>query len=176
LEERESYTTEQAAEHAKKWCARHRGWQRICDIEDSDALYKNWDELSTKERAGWEEEYRSSAEAAWLEFGRKPCKVPSGFITGKGEFYKDVLQVPIWHNLMMVFQTSRLKAEEKIRCSTCKSHDHDSRRRHAGRYPHYCTHKEARGMSAVGIGRYIPAVQARTSPDWCPRKKEGTSL
>lgn len=105
----DSFTTEQASNHAKIWCANHRGWQRICDIEDSDALYKTWDELPAKVRKEWEAHYGNSGEAAWLEFGRKPCKVPNGFITGKGEFYENVLDVPILHNLMMVFQTSKLK-------------------------------------------------------------------
>ena len=105
----EAYTTQQASDHAKTWCTQHRGWERICDIEDSDVLYKTWNELPAKVRKEWEDHYGSSGEAAWLEFGTKPCKVLKGFITGKGEFYENVLDVPPWHNLMMVFQTSKLK-------------------------------------------------------------------
>ncbi|MCO1599855.1 hypothetical protein [Desulfosporosinus nitroreducens] len=118
LPDQESYTTEQASEHAKKWCSQHKGWKRICDIEDSDALYKTWDELPVKVRKEWESHYGYSAENAWLEFGRKPCKVPKGFITGKGEFYENVLDVPPWHNLMMVFQTSKLKSVKKFEGET----------------------------------------------------------
>lgn len=101
----ETYTVEQASEHAKNWCKKHKGWKRICDIDDSDNLYKTWDELNEKIKRSWINEYGNySAESAWLEFGRRPCKVPFGFITGKGEFYKDVRQVPLYHNLMMVYK------------------------------------------------------------------------
>lgn len=45
-----------------------------------------------------------SAESAWREFGDSYCKVRKGFISGKGEFYEDVLDVPRFHNLMTVFK------------------------------------------------------------------------
>jgi hypothetical protein len=106
--EAESYTTEQAAALALEWCNKNPGWKRICDIENSDDLYKTWHELSEKEQWTWIQEFRDRAEDAWLEFGRKPCKVPYGFISGKGEFYKNVLQVPPLHNLMMVFKVDAL--------------------------------------------------------------------
>lgn len=103
----ETYTTEQASQNAIEWCEKHPGWKRICDIENSDSLYKTWDELSDNVKKSWVDEYsKYSAESAWREFGKRPCKVPYGFITGKGEFYKDVLQVPLYHNLMMVFKVS----------------------------------------------------------------------
>jgi len=101
----ETYTPKQASQQAVEWCKGHSGWKRICDIEDSDSLYKTWDELSERDRNSWIADYGSySAEAAWREFGRRPCKVPYGFISGKGEFYKNVLQVPTLHNLMMIFK------------------------------------------------------------------------
>ena len=103
----ESFSSDDAANKAIKWCEKHKGWKRICDIKDSDILYKNWDELNKKVREYWIEEYgKYSAESAWREFGDRPCKVPYGFITGKGEFYKDVLKVPRLHNLMMIFKIS----------------------------------------------------------------------
>jgi hypothetical protein len=101
----ESYTTEQAAQESLKWCEKHPGWKRICDIEDSNSLYKTWDELSEKEKKSWINYYGVlGAKGAWEEFGHKPCKVKYGFISGKGEFYKKVTDVPPLHNLMMVFK------------------------------------------------------------------------
>lgn len=103
----ETYTTEQAAEKAIEWCANHPGWKRICDIENSDSLYKVWEELSEKARKSWINEYGEySAESAWREFGERPCKVPYGFVTGKGEFYRKILDVPLHHNIMTVYKVN----------------------------------------------------------------------
>lgn len=102
----ESYTTDQAANKAKEWCQSNPGWERVCDIEDSDALYVSYNELSKKEKKGWEDQYPFDAEDAWAEFGTAKCKVPYGFITGKGEFYNEVISVPHGHQLMLVFKTN----------------------------------------------------------------------
>jgi hypothetical protein len=99
----EHYSVQQAAEHAIAWCKAHPGWQRICDIEDVDALYKSYAELPASDRRYWD---RRGGENMWLEFGRKPCKVLYGFVTAKGEFYRDILEVPLFHNLMTVYKTS----------------------------------------------------------------------
>jgi hypothetical protein len=103
----ESCSVEQAAAHALQWCAAHPGWQRLCDLDaaTSAALDETYAELPARERRHWE---RQGGEAAWREFGTRRCKVPHGFISGKGEFYEDVLAVPPLHNLMSVFQTSVL--------------------------------------------------------------------
>ena len=98
----ESYTVEQASEHAKEWGKAHPGWQRICDIADSDKLYKTYAELTKRQRAAWD---REGGEAAWKEWGSAPCKFPKGYISGKGEFYRNVLDVPRFHNLMTVYKT-----------------------------------------------------------------------
>lgn len=104
IDSEETYTNEQALQKSLEWCEQHPGWKRMCDIEDTDGLYKTWEELSEKEKKPWVKEYRSSAEDAWGEFGRRPCKVPFGFVTGKGEFYKSISQVPLMHNLMTVYK------------------------------------------------------------------------
>lgn len=104
--EREWYSTEEASIHALRFCEKHPGWKRICDIEDSDSLYKTWAELPNREKRPWEKEYGRSAEDAWGEFGNRPCKVPYGFISGKGKFYKKVTDVPCKHNLMMIFKVA----------------------------------------------------------------------
>lgn len=105
MSKEESYSVEQAAEHAVRWCSEHKGWERICDIDDSDSLYKTFDELPLRVRKSWEKEYPTDPQGAWEEWGHKPCKVKYGFISGKGEFYRDILKVPRFHNLMMVFKT-----------------------------------------------------------------------
>jgi len=113
IDSNEYYSPEQAAELAIKWCKENQGWQRICDIEGgSDHLYLIWDELPKKVRKSWEDDYgRYSAKSAWLEFGRAECKVPRGFVTGKGEFYswEDQNKIPAFHNIMMVFKTDELR-------------------------------------------------------------------
>lgn len=101
----ESYSVNDAARHALTWCSQNAGWQRICDIENVDALYKQWDELPQKTRASWTKHHPDAPEDAWREFGESTCKVPYGFISGKGVFYKDILDVPHLHNSMMVFKT-----------------------------------------------------------------------
>lgn len=101
----ESYTTEQASQHAVEWCKKHKGWKRICDIENSDSLYYNWDEIEKKEKDYWINSFGEySAESAWREFGIAKCKVKKGYITGKGEFYKNILEVPLFHNLMTILK------------------------------------------------------------------------
>jgi hypothetical protein len=37
--------------------------------------------------------------------GTAKSKVPTGFISGAGFFYDNALDVPAFHNLMMVFKT-----------------------------------------------------------------------
>lgn len=101
----ETYTTDEAAEQALAFCKANKGWKRICDLKDSDALYKTWDELPKKIRKAWVDECgEESAPSAWKEFGDAYCKVPKGYITGKGEFYENVLEVPLSHNLMAVYK------------------------------------------------------------------------
>lgn len=87
-----------------EWCENHAGWKRICDIENSDSLYKTWDELSDKDKKPWIREYRSDAEGAWGEWGHKPCKVPFGFVTVNGEFYKKITDIPQFHDFMQVYK------------------------------------------------------------------------
>lgn len=101
----ESFTADDAAVKAIEWCEKHSGWKRICDIDDSDSLYKTWNDLSKKEKRPWIRDFGElGAEDAWRELGRKPCKVPYGFVTGKGEFYEDILKVPLYHNIMQVYK------------------------------------------------------------------------
>lgn len=101
---KEFYSAEQASKHAADWCKRNPAWRRICDIPDSDALYKTYDEIPKRERAYWDQ---NGGEECWREAGNAKCKVATGFISGKGEFFDHVLKVPLHHNLMMVFRVGR---------------------------------------------------------------------
>jgi hypothetical protein len=108
----EFYSPEQASALAIKWCEENKGWQRICDIEGgSDHLYQTWEELPQKVKKSWGGDYRDEGKNAWEEFGVKKCKVPCGFVTGKGEFYswQDQDKIPFGHNIMMVFKTDDLR-------------------------------------------------------------------
>ena len=101
---KEFYSAEQASLHAADWCKRHPAWRRICDIPDHSSLMKTYDEIPKRERAYWEE---NGGEECWREFGTGESKVPTGFISGKGEFFDHVLKVPRHHNLMMVFRVGK---------------------------------------------------------------------
>lgn len=102
----EFYSVEQAAMHAVEWCKKHPAWVRICDLGDTSVYYVQWNELSDSDRKSWGTEY------AYNEFATKRQKVKTGFISGKGEFFSDALDVPRWHNLMMVFCVGRKAAQE----------------------------------------------------------------
>ncbi|WP_420213464.1 hypothetical protein ACN8ZM_40335 (plasmid) [Burkholderia aenigmatica] len=94
----ETYSVEQASRHAVEFCRKNPAWMRICDIPDSDSYTVKWSELSKRDQEHW------CSEFAYNEFARKRSKCKVGFVTGKGEFYDDVLKVPLYHNLMTVFR------------------------------------------------------------------------
>lgn len=89
-------------------CKKHPAWLRICDMDDTNCYYVQWAELSDRERNSWGSEY------AYNEWATKRKKVKTGFISGKGEFFFDILDVPRWHNSMMVFCVG-VKAALEIR-------------------------------------------------------------
>lgn len=99
---------------ALEWCEKHPEWKRICDIPNSDALYKTWDELPKKSRALWERQYGEYyAESAWKEFGPSVCKVAYGFIGTNGAFYPQITDVPINLNCCQVFRVGGGGAERQ---------------------------------------------------------------
>jgi len=101
---KEFYSAEQASKHALEWCKRNPAWRRICDIPDHSVFEKTYNEIPKRDRAWWD---KNGGEECWREFGIAGTKVPTGFISGKGEFYDSVLKVPLHHNLMMVFRVGR---------------------------------------------------------------------
>lgn len=111
--EREHYSVEQASEHAAAWCAKRPAWMRICDLGniDSDQFYVQWHELNKRDQEGW------GSECAYREFAIKTRKVEMGHISGKGEFYSSILDVPMWHNTMMVIRVGvkLARAEKEIK-------------------------------------------------------------
>lgn len=98
------YSFEDVLRESEIWCSRHPGWVRYCDIPDTDACYKTWEELSNRERRSWEKTYQNCGKDAWEEFGTRPCKYPQGYVSGAGVFYRDVRLVPRFHNFMTVIK------------------------------------------------------------------------
>lgn len=95
-----------AFDRAIEWCEHHPKWQRICDIEDSDALMLQWHEIPRRDRKAWIERYGDSAEDAWLEYSYyRPTRHRYGVIGDDGQFYSSILDVPRLMNSMMVYET-----------------------------------------------------------------------
>lgn len=78
-----------------------------------DTLYVQWNELSATQQRRWGSEY------AYGEFGIKRCKVRSGFVSGKGNFYDCITDVPPFHNSMMVFRIG-IDAVESMRTAAVR--------------------------------------------------------
>lgn len=99
----EAYTFEQVLQQSAEWCAKRPAWMRICDMPDgySESLYVQWEELRASQKRYWGTEY------AYNEFSTRRCKVPYGYISGKGEFYESNADVPLSHNSMMVFKVGK---------------------------------------------------------------------
>jgi hypothetical protein len=93
---------------AREWCEKHPGWMSACDIDGVDKLFKNWDELTERERSSWRVIYGDDkAPAAWREYNRPPCRVPYGYINAAGEFFHNYWNVPADQGAMMVFKVSK---------------------------------------------------------------------
>ena len=102
----ETYTFEQVLQRSAEWCSKRPAWVRICDMPDDycKSLYVQWNELSATQQRQWGSEY------AYAEFGIKRCKVRYGFVSGKGEFFEQITDVPRFHNSMMVFRVGTTTA------------------------------------------------------------------
>lgn len=62
-------------EKYRQWQKEHPEWDLFCDMDDTDHLYVQWNELPKAERMSWIGTYRDSARDAFEEFGTKKCKV-----------------------------------------------------------------------------------------------------
>lgn len=111
----EYFTPEQASAHAVEFCRKNPAWMRICDIPDSDSYTVKWHELNKREQEYWGSEF------AYDEFARKRSKCDVGFVTGKGEFYDNVLKVPFAHNLMTVFRVGVKRAKAYREAAQCQT-------------------------------------------------------
>jgi len=101
-------TTEEASKKAVEWCKNHYGWKRICDIENVDLLFTQWDELSNSEKECFDNNIDY-----WVEFGRKFCKVPYGYITASGEFIRNI-HLRGDYNIMTVFKVNESITVKRI--------------------------------------------------------------
>ena len=87
----------------REWGKQNPEWELICDIEDSDALYVQWEELTSRERMSWVGTYRTAARDAFEEFAIKRCKVKRAVLCPDMQL-RDVMDWP--HGFcMLVFKT-----------------------------------------------------------------------
>lgn len=83
------YTQQDATKKAREYVSTHPAWVPICDmLADPGVLYYKFHELTDKERKYWEHPDRYNA------YARKRCKVQRAHITGDGEIYADICDVP----------------------------------------------------------------------------------
>jgi hypothetical protein len=95
---RKYYSPEDAMKHAREYVRTHPSWVLICDIENHDVLYVQWEELDKKSKAYWK------SEEFYDENARKICKVANMHMSGAGELYADICDVPVGHNSMLMFK------------------------------------------------------------------------
>lgn len=100
---RDRYRREDAAHRAAEWCARNAGWLRICDLTCAAALQRAYEALPEPVRDYWAQR---GGFAAWKikHSPRLTSRIDRGFVTGAGEFLRDISEVPIGHGMMMVFR------------------------------------------------------------------------
>lgn len=93
---------EQLAKY-RQWQKRNPEWELCCDIQDTNAMYVQWEELSNRERMSWIGAYRDSAKDAFEEFAIKKCKVEQAVLCPDMQL-RDVMDWP--HGFcMLVFKT-----------------------------------------------------------------------
>ncbi len=89
-----------AKEQARNWCVKNIGWKPICDMEESDSMYQQWEELPKAERMSWIGRYGRDAKSAFEEFAIKRCKTKTGYIGEDGSLHGTM---PVGQCGMMVF-------------------------------------------------------------------------
>lgn len=83
-----------ASQKALDWCKENKGWKRICDIEDISIYDKKWEDLLKCEQREWIDYYsEETAKDHWEECCLDKCLVKTGFITDKGIFFDNILDV-----------------------------------------------------------------------------------
>ena len=63
-------------EEYRQWQKENPEWKLICDMEDTEFFYVQWNELPKSERMYWVGSFREDPRGAFEEFGIKRCKVP----------------------------------------------------------------------------------------------------
>ena len=64
----------------RDWQKENSEWELCCDINDTDSLYIQWEELSKRVRMSWIGTYRAGAKDAFEEFATKKCKVETAVL------------------------------------------------------------------------------------------------
>jgi len=98
------YTLQEASAKATAFCTENAGWIKVCDMPETFNPYKSWKELTAKARKHW------GTIEVWRDCATEEPKYPYGFISGAGEFFGSVLDVPPHHQHMMVW---KVKTEYK---------------------------------------------------------------
>ncbi len=87
----------------REWQRQNPEWELCCDIEDTNSLYIQWNDLSKEERMHWIGLYGVGGEEAFEEFGISICKVQEAVLCTDLKL-RDVKDWP--HGFcMLVFKT-----------------------------------------------------------------------
>lgn len=99
---------QRAASAARAWCDANPGWEPICDMETSDHLYVQWDDLTKSQKLSLIGHYGSldGAKTIYAEMTHR-CKVAFGWIDENGTFSEDI---PFGVVGMMVFHTQNQRS------------------------------------------------------------------
>ena len=83
------YTQQDATKKAREWVKTHPAWILICDMKaDPDIFYFQFHELTDKERSYW------GSAGHYNEYAIRRCKVQRAHITGDGEIYASICDIP----------------------------------------------------------------------------------
>ena len=97
----------------REWQKQNPEWELCCDIQDTDALYVQWEELLNRERKQWISDFHDSAKNAFDEFAIKRCKVQNAVLCPDMQI-RDVMD---WPNgfCMLVFKTDNQSFNRTIK-------------------------------------------------------------
>jgi len=101
----EKITTQEQVEIYREWQKKNTDWELICDMEETEHLDVQWNELQKAERMHWVGSFREDPKGAFEEFGIKKCKFQSACLAPDLKMY-DILN---WQPgfCMAVFKTGK---------------------------------------------------------------------
>lgn len=107
-------TITEACEKSLDWCKNNQGWQRICDIIDSSVYTQTWDDLPSKTKKEWKDQFTERhAKDAWEEFGVAKTLVPEKIIGADGKVYDNIIEATNAKvEMMTVLKTGYIYSED----------------------------------------------------------------